>query len=72
MTTLIVVLEQARSIYFQVGKEFIGRCMKLPTKEDGGNAFVQEVFSRRPLSFSIIFTRSARDCACIFSIARLR
>jgi hypothetical protein len=31
-----------------------------------------EAFFEGPLSFSIILTKSARDCACIFSIARLR
>jgi len=41
-------------------------------KGNGGNAFVYEAFFAEPLSFSIILTRSAKDCAFIFSIARLR
>ena len=41
-------------------------------KEKARKAFVYEAFSEGLLSFWIIVTRSARDWAHIFSIARLR
>ena len=41
-------------------------------KETARNAFVYKASSEGLLSFWIIVTRSARDCAHIFSIALLR
>src|SRR5580658_2284848 len=41
-------------------------------KHNHHNALVYGSVVDESWSFSIIFTRSARDCACILSIARLR
>src|SRR5215831_295527 len=41
-------------------------------RENPSNAFVYAAFRKEPFSFSIILTRSATDCACIFCIARPR
>src|SRR5690242_13940571 len=62
-----------RKTYYRKEEQSIGRWWIYVARQNNvGSTLVYEAFSKQPLSFSIILTRSARDCARIFSIARLR